>query len=772
MIWRATRLLIRLRLRRFGHTLGAGLGRFGRKKADANGAKQASIGRTANAGKRRPAWLIGVIFAPLMLFSAFQLARGAIKNLLAVVPQFVDQSAVVSPSFTLAIATLVLFLWSSFFLLSIASRGELSAPEWDMAWLATLPVPTGALLIARIFERSVVHAFGYMLVFPLLTLVAWHTGWRWSAPIIGALLSGCLFVIGATLRTAIETWLRLRLNQALLRNVQAGFTVTGLLPMYLAMSVGTGGGRDPTFFIFALLRGAPSWLAFSPFGVAAQTALAADVGGVLGGCAVLVGQCGALLIVTLAWLRWELRGGFVAGGSRESARKVEVFAPSTARSWLTPIKRKELRLLARDRTFLVQTLAIPVVLVGSQWMINPGAFEAAIANPRALGAAIFGIGAYTLCFSALQTLNAEGQALWMLFASPVRIDKVLIEKGLFWGALVLFWPAVMVALLVYRDGALDGPTLAVVALVAVGLPIYGVIASCLGVFACRPLAVEKQKRIDPAYFYLFLLLSSLHTYAIFAQSTWARVGSLALSSLLAVALWQKATDRLPYLLDPDAAPPPTVSLSDGLIAVQSFFVVQGLVMIGATLAHDGKLEDPGAWVLVAFCSAGALTWTLAQLLFWRAKTVGVPRILGAHWLTSTPLAIVVGLLAAALGVGWTQLAAHTDVLPDSFQKAASSASKPQWWLAALAIIAAPLFEEFIFRGLVFRGLRRSYGLMVSVLASSAIFALVHPPISVAPVFVLGCACAWLYERSGSLATPMIAHGVYNGALVTFALATN
>ena len=79
------------------------------------------------------------------------------------------------------------------------------------------------------------------------------------------------------------------------------------------------------------------------------------------------------------------------------------------------------------------------------------------------------------------------------------------------------------------------------------------------------------------------------------------------------------------------------------------------------------------------------------------------------------------------------------------------------WMLPLALIAAPLFEEFIFRGLIFGGLRRSFGVWPAALASAAIFAIVHPAISIVPVFVLGVCAALVYERSRSLLAPMIVH---------------
>ena len=49
--------------------------------------------------------------------------------------------------------------------------------------------------------------------------------------------------------------------------------------------------------------------------------------------------------------------------------------------------------------------------------------------------------------------------------------------------------------------------------------------------------------------------------------------------------------------------------------------------------------------------------------------------------------------------------------------------------------------------------------------SAAIFAVVHPPLSMLPVFVLGCCAAWTYERSKTLLAPMLVHAVYNAAVL-------
>jgi membrane protease YdiL (CAAX protease family) len=89
------------------------------------------------------------------------------------------------------------------------------------------------------------------------------------------------------------------------------------------------------------------------------------------------------------------------------------------------------------------------------------------------------------------------------------------------------------------------------------------------------------------------------------------------------------------------------------------------------------------------------------------------------------------------------------------------------WVFLLAVLLAPLCEEFIFRGLLFGGLRRSAGFVPAMLMSAALFAIVHPPVSMLPVFGLGLCTAFAYERSKGLLAPMLVHAVYNAAVLGY-----
>jgi membrane protease YdiL (CAAX protease family) len=85
----------------------------------------------------------------------------------------------------------------------------------------------------------------------------------------------------------------------------------------------------------------------------------------------------------------------------------------------------------------------------------------------------------------------------------------------------------------------------------------------------------------------------------------------------------------------------------------------------------------------------------------------------------------------------------------------------------LAVIAAPISEEFFFRGLVFGGLLR-WGFWPAAAVSAALFTLAHlDPGSIIPYFGVGIIMAYLYWARGSLWDSMLFHLLFN--FTSFAL---
>jgi len=84
----------------------------------------------------------------------------------------------------------------------------------------------------------------------------------------------------------------------------------------------------------------------------------------------------------------------------------------------------------------------------------------------------------------------------------------------------------------------------------------------------------------------------------------------------------------------------------------------------------------------------------------------------------------------------------------------------------VAVVLAPLFEEIVFRGFLFRGLANSFGWVWGALVSAGLFGIAHLQLDVfLPLAALGFFLAWSYRRTGSLWAPITMHAVFNAIAV-------
>lgn len=81
-----------------------------------------------------------------------------------------------------------------------------------------------------------------------------------------------------------------------------------------------------------------------------------------------------------------------------------------------------------------------------------------------------------------------------------------------------------------------------------------------------------------------------------------------------------------------------------------------------------------------------------------------------------------------------------------------------------AAIAAPLFEEILFRGFLLPSLTRYMSVGWAIALSGFIFAAAHLSLSeVLPLMLLGCLLGFIYTRSRNLLSPIVLHSLWNSA---------
>jgi membrane protease YdiL (CAAX protease family) len=361
-------------------------------------------------------------------------------------------------------------------------------------------------------------------------------------------------------------------------------------------------------------------------------------------------------------------------------------------------------------------------------------------------------------------LSVERQSLWLLFTFPQPLARLLRQKVALWACVAAAYTGAVLAIAWRPDaaGGLAGWTAPFFALA--GVVVFAAIAAGLGILGTDPLE-EGPRRIRQEWMWFYMLVAAMYGSGVYSDSVWFRCVLFVLCSILAYAVWQKVAARLPLLLDPTQAPAPELGLSEGILATLLFFQVQqGLLAAlapGSEMPLGARLAF--AYVLAGVVSVGIIVWVLRRGRIPLGLSGGLP------FPRAALRGLVLGGVAAVVGFAYLALVDRIEplrVMKDAAMDLLGRETQASRWVfVGLVVIAAPLLEEFLFRGLVFRGLRRTARPAVAVVGSAIIFAIVHPPISFVPVFVLGILAAVGFERTRSLWTPIVAHATYNAAIV-------
>jgi membrane protease YdiL (CAAX protease family) len=187
--------------------------------------------------------------------------------------------------------------------------------------------------------------------------------------------------------------------------------------------------------------------------------------------------------------------------------------------------------------------------------------------------------------------------------------------------------------------------------------------------------------------------------------------------------------------------------------------------------------------LVALLTLVVLGWPVLRGVPWRRVREDVGLTLGerpfvqglcgpACYLCALPL-LVVGLAIVYVLMLLQKRLGGEPTSPS--HPIVSAGLSPSVWLwvqvFVVACIIAPLVEEIMFRGILYRHLReatcrwgRWLSIAASVLVSSFVFAVIHPQgwLGVPVLMALAIAFALAREWRQSLLPPMIAHGLNNG----------
>ena len=107
--------------------------------------------------------------------------------------------------------------------------------------------------------------------------------------------------------------------------------------------------------------------------------------------------------------------------------------------------------------------------------------------------------------------------------------------------------------------------------------------------------------------------------------------------------------------------------------------------------------------------------------------------------------------------------------PTEFLQAIYDSANPRWLLIVVMVVVAPIYEELMFRGIIWSALQEQLsgtrGLWLASLISSALFAVIHLQYGIyeiSTIMLLAMLFCYARIKSGSLLLPMAMHIVNNG----------
>lgn len=176
------------------------------------------------------------------------------------------------------------------------------------------------------------------------------------------------------------------------------------------------------------------------------------------------------------------------------------------------------------------------------------------------------------------------------------------------------------------------------------------------------------------------------------------------------------------------------------------------------LMSAASFQIAGLFLVHRFLRTHEMTWReflgLADRQFTRAIAIGVG-------VTIIALPIALALNAASEWV-LTKLQGSAAVQPTIEALGATEGVFQRTIFAFAAIILAPLIEETLFRGILYRtGQQLGYP-RLALFGSSFLFALIHASMmTLVPLTVLAIIFAKLYDHTNRLIAPIVAHALFN-----------
>ena len=242
-------------------------------------------------------------------------------------------------------------------------------------------------------------------------------------------------------------------------------------------------------------------------------------------------------------------------------------------------------------------------------------------------------------------------------------------------------------------------------------------------------------------------------------------------SIYVAVVWQISARPMAALPEGAPAPPKNFGLADAILAAAiTAYIIAGIAFSASRPAGTMDNRALFAGVLLTLI----IVFLIALLL--KLRGIDIDSI-GGFSKTSLKRAVSTGIILLLAG---TPLILLAEALTQSLFGSGSSRQEivdlfnssqtlqQRVMIIVLAVVVAPMSEEFIFRFFIYGVVRRYFGIAIGLVFNAALFAAAHNHLpSAAPLFVLGACFTLAYEWSGSILVSMAMHTLFNSVQLIF-----
>jgi ABC-2 type transport system permease protein len=628
----------------------------------------------------------------------------------------------------------------------------------DLIWLFQFPVSRPVLFVAKLLEYAFDNPIILIVNLVLSTVFLMECGCAFAqATCLATLLALTAALSAGAVRLAAEVWMLDRCSRKSRSAIISLTAVTGSAVMMFLL--GCANSQPVMNSLSAASHLIPDGLLWSPFSLGFGPQIGRGLTMLswlppLGMSAIL---CGGAI-----WLATTLTSRGLACRNSTAPRHSEPSRNAVGAAMFRGVVLKELLQMRRRPGYVIQILVTPVIILA---MLYAQGFQAAThfltGSAGSVCAAIFAGTIYLLSIAASQTLAGELKTLWFLQCQPRSLADSIRTKARVWGAIGTGLAiAITAGAATVRWADRWDVLVRVPAMAASTWLLAEVVFGSLALGAT--IVSEQRIRFRSTAMFLPLLIGADAAKAIYDGSPWQQIIYVAWLLALRVALRQKQLAELGWLSEPVESPPKKLDVLHGLIAVLGFLSIRDF--LAPCLASAGL--DPTAAITGAYCGSSLLVSAVCWSWLRRNRL----SILPTARPTSVWRPLVAGLLAAccvaiACVPVMREFATSAGSALVIWNSTSGMANYPTLFLVGMVVIVAPLFEEWIFRGMLYQSLRRSTGIAASVALTTLLFAAIHPLISCIGVVPLGITTAIVAERTKRLWPSIAIHMAYNAVVV-------